>query len=69
MRICLLCQFPFWPDDQVIAAANSRRCICIRCFAHATDTGRPIPRPLWQMVDAALADETLPADVQKFLDG
>lgn len=68
MRICLLCQFPFWPDDQVIAAANRRRCICIRCFARETGGERPMPVALRRMIDGALADKAFSRDAQIFLD-
>ena len=45
MTICTICHFETELDDAAIMNANGR-CVCLRCYARATDTAHPMPKTL-----------------------
>jgi hypothetical protein len=53
MYVCVICRFAADLDD-VVAPTASGRCICLRCFARETETGRPMPKPLRRAIIAVL---------------
>jgi recombinational DNA repair protein (RecF pathway) len=55
MYTCFVCRFPVDLDD-VVTATSSGGCVCLRCFAAATETGKPMPKKLRQEVITTLAD-------------
>jgi hypothetical protein len=55
MLTCSLCHFETELDDvQIRLGQYSVRCICLRCFARETGSGRPVPRDLRRQVVALL---------------
>jgi len=55
MLTCTICRFETELDDVVVARTGGR-CICLRCYGHATGSARPMPRALQRAVSAALAE-------------
>ena len=56
MLRCILCTFVTELDDSVVASSNGR-CICVRCFARATDNQKHMSRQLQRELAAALTGE------------
>jgi recombinational DNA repair protein (RecF pathway) len=55
MYTCVVCRFPVELDD-VVTSTRSGGCVCLRCFAAATETIKPMPKKLRQEVITTLAD-------------
>jgi hypothetical protein len=56
MLRCILCAFETELDDAVVVS-TSGRCICLRCFARATNTQKRMSTRLRREVAAALDPE------------
>jgi hypothetical protein len=54
MWTCRICRFETELDDVEVRHGQDQ-CICLRCFARETDSGRPMPKALRRQVIAALA--------------
>jgi hypothetical protein len=52
---CTICHFPTEMDDVALGGATGR-CICLRCYTRETGTQQPMPRTLWRILSAALAE-------------
>jgi hypothetical protein len=55
MLTCRICHFETELDD-VEVRQGLAHCICLRCFARETGSGRPLPKALRRQVIAALAE-------------
>ncbi len=46
---CMLCRFAVELDDIAVCGPHGR-CICVRCYANALGTARPMPHALeWEL--------------------
>jgi hypothetical protein len=54
MTPCVLCRFEIELDDAAVGSAVGR-CVCLRCYARETGTGRPMPVALRRQLIAVLA--------------
>jgi hypothetical protein len=50
---CIICHFATELDDVVVAGGRAS-CICLRCYARETATGRPMPTALQRGLRQAL---------------
>ena len=55
MSLCIICRFETELDDVVVAAVTGG-CICLRCFGRETGSARPMPKALRQQLSALLAE-------------
>lgn len=55
MRPCRICRFETELDDAVLNLPSGA-CICLRCYARETGSGRTMPAPLRQAVTAAIVE-------------
>jgi hypothetical protein len=55
MFTCVICRFETELDD-VATPVGKDRCICLRCYARATDSAKPMPKILRRQVISALAE-------------
>ena len=55
MRTCRICHFETELDAFVLNL-SSGACICLRCYARETGSGRTMPAPLRHALTAAIAE-------------
>jgi hypothetical protein len=58
MLRCVICRFETVPDDIVLRRREG--CVCLGCYARATGSSRPMPKPLRQALTALLAGAEAP---------
>lgn len=54
MYLCQLCRFETHLDDVALRRGDAG-CICLACYARATDAARPMPKGLRHQLIATLA--------------
>jgi hypothetical protein len=54
MITCIICRFETELDDVEVRQGDAR-CVCLRCFARETGSGRPMPKALRREVSAFLS--------------
>jgi hypothetical protein len=55
MLTCIICRFETELDD-VEVRQGTAHCVCLRCFARETGSGRPMPKALRRQLIATLAE-------------